>query len=109
MRFKPGTCAKSYSDSRNRSGGPACNVLNLLGDQPAGMQASDLAAALVVAPSNIIGLLKRMGRVGYLKELASPGDARLRIVTLNPKGRRLWQKTKVRSRRIPAGSSKSGC
>ena len=67
------------------------NVLHLLADQPAGLRASDLAAALVVDPSNITGLLKRMSAAGLLKELPSPTDGRQRIVTLSAKGRRLWE------------------
>ncbi|HZP61194.1 MAG TPA: MarR family transcriptional regulator [Opitutaceae bacterium] len=67
------------------------NVLNLLAARPEGMRASDLAKALVVDPSNITGLLKRLNRAGYLQELASPTDARQRIVALSGKGRRLWR------------------
>ena len=47
------------------------NVLNLLSDQPAGMRASDLARALVVDPSNVTGLLKRMKAEKFLKEFDS--------------------------------------
>jgi len=68
------------------------NVLNLLSDQPEGMRASGLAEALVVDPSNITGLLNRMGRAGYLRELKSPHDGRQRVVTLSPKGQLLWRK-----------------
>jgi len=68
------------------------NVLNLLSDQPDGMRASGLAGALVVDPSNVTGLLKRMNCAGLLQELASPHDGRQRIVTLSARGRRLWRK-----------------
>lgn len=67
------------------------NALNLLSDQADGMCASDIAAALVVDPSNITGLLNRMNRAGLLKELENPDDGRQRLVTLSAKGRRLWQ------------------
>ncbi len=68
------------------------NVLNLLSDRPDGMRASGLAGALVVDPSNITGLLKRMNRAGLLKELESPHDGRQRIVALSARGRQLWRK-----------------
>jgi DNA-binding MarR family transcriptional regulator len=67
------------------------NALNLLSVQTEGMCASDIAAALVVDPSNITGLLNRMTRAGLLKELENPADGRQRLVTLSAKGRRLWQ------------------
>ena len=40
------------------------NVLSLLSDQPGGMRASELASALIVDPSNVTGLLKRMKKDG---------------------------------------------
>lgn len=71
------------------------NVLNLLSDQPEGMRATQLAEALVVDPSNITGLLKRMNAARLLKELENPEDARQRVVTLSAKGHRLWQEAHV--------------
>jgi len=67
------------------------NVLNLLSDQPAGMRASDLARALVVDPSNVTGLLKRMKAEKFLKEFDNESDRRQHVVGLSPKGRRAWQ------------------
>lgn len=67
------------------------NVLNLLSDQPAGMRASDLARALVVDPSNVTGLLKRMKAEKYLKEFDNESDRRQHVVGLSPRGRRVWQ------------------
>lgn len=75
------------------------NVLNLLADQPDGWRASDLAASLVVDPSNITGLLKRLSKAGYLTEVANLEDGRQRVVTLSAKGRRLWQRTEAGYRR----------
>ena len=70
---------------------PQFNVLNLLSDQREGMRASDLARALIVDPSNVTGLLRRMHRDGYLRELANRADKRQHIVALSPKGRQAWQ------------------
>jgi DNA-binding MarR family transcriptional regulator len=83
------------------------NILNLLSDQTQGMRASHLSEALIVDRSNVTGLLKRMNSAGYLKELESPNDARQRIVTLSPKGRRLWQRTQAEYvRRLEAFESR---
>lgn len=68
------------------------NVLNLLADQKEGLRASDLAASLIVDPSNVTGLLKRMSRDGLVVDLENKDDRRQRIVTLTAKGRSLWSK-----------------
>src|ERR1700689_436540 len=66
------------------------NVLNLLSDQPDGLRASDLARALIVDPSNVTGLLKRMKKEGWLREIESAADRRERIVALSAKGQGAW-------------------
>jgi MarR family 2-MHQ and catechol resistance regulon transcriptional repressor len=68
------------------------NVLNLLADQKEGLRASDLATSLIVDPSNITGLLKRMSRDELVIDLENKDDRRQRIVALTPKGRALWNK-----------------
>lgn len=68
------------------------NILNLLSDQKDGLRASDLAAALIVDPSNVTGLLKRMSRDGLVEDLEAKGDRRQRIVALTAKGRTVWSK-----------------
>ena len=70
------------------------NVLNLLSDQPDGLRASDLAEALVVDPSNVTGLLKRMARDGWIVDRASPEDRRQHVTVLAPKGRAAWSKAR---------------
>jgi len=67
------------------------NVLNLLADRPDGLRASDLASALIVDPSNVTGLLKRMRKEGLLAELENAHDRRQYIVGLSPKGRTAWR------------------
>lgn len=69
------------------------NVMNLLADQKDGQRASDLAASLIVDPSNITGLLKRMSRDGLVVDLENKDDRRQRIVALTAKGRTLWSKS----------------
>ncbi len=68
------------------------NVMNLLAGQKDGLRASDLAAQLIVDPSNVTGLLKRMSRDGLVSDLENRDDRRERIVTLTAKGRTLWSK-----------------
>ena len=68
------------------------NVLNLLAVSPQGMRASDLASALIVDPSNVTGLLRRMKKEGLLEELENAGDRRQYIVGLSPKGRSVWRR-----------------
>ena len=68
------------------------NVLHLLSDQPAGMRASDLAKNLVVDPSNVTGLLKRMVKEDLVEDSENPRDGRQRIVTPTAKGRAVWKK-----------------
>jgi DNA-binding MarR family transcriptional regulator len=67
------------------------NVLSLLSDQPQGMCASDIAHALIVDPSNVTGLVKRMKKDGLVVELENAADRRQRIVGLSPQGRRIWE------------------
>jgi len=67
------------------------NVLHLLSSQAAGMRASDLARALIVDPSNVTGLLRRMKQVGLLRELDNPRDRRQHVVALSAKGRAAWE------------------
>lgn len=67
------------------------NVLNLLANEADGRRASDLARALIVDPSNVTGLLKRMKADGLLRERENLADRRQHVVQLAPKGRRAWQ------------------
>ena len=66
------------------------NVLHVLSDVPQGMRASDIARILVVDPSNVTGLLKRMTTDGYLVGIDNNADRRQHVVGLSAKGRRVW-------------------
>ncbi len=68
------------------------NVLNVLSRNPEGIRASDLASTLIVDPSNVTGLLKRMRKEGLVAELENSGDRRQYVVCLSPKGRVLWRR-----------------
>jgi len=68
------------------------NVLNVLGQHPAGLSQRELSEALVVDRSNVTSLLDRMERHGWVRRRDHPADRRIHVVTLTPAGRRLWQK-----------------
>lgn len=66
------------------------NVLHLLSSRPEGMRATDLARALIVDPSNVTGLLRRMKQMGLLRALENVRDRRLHVVALSARGRASW-------------------
>ncbi|MGH7995977.1 MAG: MarR family winged helix-turn-helix transcriptional regulator [Opitutaceae bacterium] len=68
------------------------NVLNLLGDAPEGLRSADLARELVVDPSNVTGLLRRMAKEGYVTEIPNAADGRSRLIRLTRNGRQVWRK-----------------
>lgn len=68
------------------------NVLTVLSRNPDGMRASALADALVVDPSNVTGLLRRMSKEGLITELGNEADRRQYNVGLSPKGLAAWSK-----------------
>jgi DNA-binding MarR family transcriptional regulator len=67
------------------------NLLNVLGASPGGCSQRELSEALVVDRSNVTGMLDRMERRGWVRRGAHAGDRRIRVVTLTPAGRRLWE------------------
>jgi DNA-binding MarR family transcriptional regulator len=71
------------------------NVLNLLEAEPAGLPAAALAAQLVVDPSNVTGLIRRLKAEGLIRSVPHPADLRQHVVALSPKGRALWQRAVV--------------
>lgn len=87
------------------------NVLNLLASAPAGLPASALAAGLIVDPSNVTGLIRRMKADGLLVSVPNQADRRQHVVALSGKGRRAWtraaavyEKALQRAERtVPAG------
>lgn len=67
------------------------NVLNVLGDSPAGRSQRELSDVLVVDRSNITGLLDRMEKCGWVKRSDHPSDRRVYLVSLTAAGQKLWQ------------------
>lgn len=68
------------------------NVLHLLAAAPEGLKAGALASGLLVDPSNITGLLRRLAADGLVADQAAPADGRSRVVRLTARGRARWQK-----------------
>ncbi|MDF3057572.1 MAG: MarR family transcriptional regulator [Rariglobus sp.] len=68
------------------------NVLNLLAAAPDGLPASALAAQLLVDPSNVTGLIRRLKAEDFIRSVPNPADLRQHVVTLSPKGRTRWQR-----------------
>jgi DNA-binding MarR family transcriptional regulator len=68
------------------------NVLNCLSGRPDGMRASDLALGLIVDRSNVTGMLKRMRKEGWLREIENQRDRRQRVVGLSAKGLAAWSR-----------------
>ena len=75
------------------------NLLHLLSAAPEGRRASDLAASLVVDPSNVTGLLNRAQRSGLIRAAKGSGDRRERMVILSPKGRAAWRRAEENYRK----------
>ena len=65
------------------------NVLNLLGDQPAGLTQSDLGRQLLMHRSNVTGLVDRLEARQLVQRRDTPGDRRAYRVVLTGEGRRL--------------------
>ena len=65
--------------------GPERMVVRLVGRYP-GISAGDLARILLVHPSTLTGLLKRLGARGIVKRQADAIDARRALFLLTPKG-----------------------
>ena len=65
------------------------NVLNLLGDRPAGSTQSDLSRVLIMHRSNLTGLVDRLEARGLVRRREQDGDRRAWRVVLTPAGRRL--------------------
>ena len=65
---------------------PQVGLLRLL-DEPVSIRA--FAEELACDPSNVTGLVDRVERLGLVARIPEPGDRRIRMLTLTPKGRRL--------------------
>jgi DNA-binding MarR family transcriptional regulator len=66
------------------------NILMILKEHgSAGLSQQELSEHLIVTKSNVVGLIDRLERSGYVKRMSHPSDRRFNQIVLTPGGRRL--------------------
>jgi len=66
------------------------NILMILKEHgSAGLSQQQLSEHLIVTKSNVVGLIDRLERSGYVKRMSHPSDRRFNQIVLTPMGRKL--------------------
>jgi DNA-binding MarR family transcriptional regulator len=66
------------------------NILMILKEHgTAGLSQQELSEHLIVTKSNVVGLIDRLERSGYVKRMSHPSDRRFNQIVLTPKGSKL--------------------
>ena len=66
------------------------NILMILKEQSrAGLSQQQLSEHLIVTKSNVVGLIDRLERSGYVKRMSHPSDRRFNQIVLTQKGEQL--------------------
>jgi DNA-binding MarR family transcriptional regulator len=66
------------------------NILMILKEHgSAGLSQQELSEHLIVTKSNVVGLIDRLERSGYVKRMSHPSDRRFNQIVLTPKGTKL--------------------
>lgn len=66
------------------------NILMILKEQgSAGLSQQELSEHLIVTKSNVVGLIDRLERSGYVKRMSHPSDRRFNQIVLTSKGSKL--------------------
>ncbi len=66
------------------------NILMILKEHgSAGLSQQELSEHLIVTKSNVVGLIDRLERSGYVKRMSHPSDRRFNQIVLTPKGAKL--------------------
>ena len=69
------------------------NILMILKEYGSeGLSQQELSEQLVVGKSNVVGLVDRLERAGYVKRTSHPWDRRFNQIVLAPKGAKLEQR-----------------
>ena len=69
------------------------NILMILKEHgSAGLSQQELSEHLIVTKSNVVGLIDRLERAGYVRRAAHPSDRRFNQIVLTPKGEKLETK-----------------
>jgi MarR family 2-MHQ and catechol resistance regulon transcriptional repressor len=71
------------------------NILMILSDYEAeGLSQQELSNHLIVTKSNMVGLVDRLEKAGYVKRKSHPTDRRFYRIVLTAKGREMIEKVK---------------
>jgi len=66
------------------------NILMILKEHgSAGLSQQELSEHLIVTKSNVVGLIDRLERGGYVRRMSHPSDRRFNQIVLTPNGARL--------------------
>lgn len=69
------------------------NILMILKEHgSAGLSQQELSEHLIVTKSNVVGLIDRLERAGFVRRVAHPSDRRFNQIVLTPKGEKLETK-----------------
>lgn len=69
------------------------NILMILKEHGSqGLSQQELSEHLIVTKSNVVGLIDRLERGGYVKRVSHPSDRRFNQIVLTPKGQKLEAK-----------------
>lgn len=79
---------------------PRFELLAALDRVPDGLTMGELSRWLMVTKGNITGIAERLSEDGYIKRQPTPTDRRSFVVTLTPKGRRLFKEMETEYERF---------
>lgn len=79
---------------------PRFELLAALDRVPDGLTMGELSRWLMVTKGNITGIAERLSEDGFIKRQPTPTDRRSFVVTLTPKGRRLFKEMETEYERF---------
>lgn len=79
---------------------PRFELLAALDRVPDGLTMGELSRWLMVTKGNITGIAERLSEDGFIKRQPTPTDRRSFVVTLTPKGRKLFKEMETQYERL---------
>ena len=79
---------------------PRFELLAALDRVPDGLTMGELSRWLMVTKGNITGIAERLSEDGFIKRQPTPTDRRSFVVTLTPKGRKLFKEMETEYERL---------
>ncbi|MBI1733512.1 MAG: MarR family transcriptional regulator [Gammaproteobacteria bacterium] len=79
---------------------PRFELLAALDRVPDGLTMGELSRWLMVTKGNITGIAERLSEDGYIKRAPTPTDRRSFVVTLTPRGRKLFKEMETEYERL---------